>query len=124
MQPETEPAAEAQPAGEAGGEAPADLDGGRSFNFAPFEGDAFEGSRVLDMKRRERRREERRATPATVAANLLAQGPGTVVLVILFALLTVGDFVFNFSRAFICVLPDLCDPVDAGAVGGMSSSVR
>ena len=51
-----------------------------------------------------------RATPGTVLANVLAQGPGTAALVVLFALLTVGDVLFNFSRAFVCVLPELCEP--------------
>lgn len=88
-----------------------------SFDFSGM-GQAFEGNRVMEMRRREADRE--RATPKEVLQNILNQGPGTALLLLLFALLTIGDLLFNFSRSFICVLPELCEAVvDAGsAVGG------
>lgn len=84
-----------------------------AYDFSPM-ADAFEGQRVLDMRARQREREKSRASPATVVSNLMAQGPGTAVLVVLFAILTVGDIIFNISRLFICALPELCEaaPID------------
>ena len=62
------------------------------------------------MRRREMDPKDRRASPGEVVGNVLKQVPGTTLLVLLFLLLTVGDFLFNFSRAFVCLLPDLCEP--------------
>ena len=81
-----------------------------TFDFTGM-GEAFEGRRVLDMRARALDRETRqRATPSVVLANM-RENPGTAVLIVLFGLLTVGDFIFNVSRTFICLLPDLCEPV-------------
>lgn len=85
----------------------------RTFDFTGM-GDAFEGSRVLDLRKRELERETRRrsVTAATVLGNL-RDNPGTAILILLFGLLTAGDFVFNVSRQFICVLPELCAPASS-----------
>lgn len=64
----------------------------------------FQGARVLEIKRQRRRQEEKRADPIAIA-RAIATRP----LVLLFVLLTFGDFIFNFSRQFLCVLPDLCE---------------
>ena len=72
-------------------------------------GDAFEGNRVLEM--RKKKMEKKRATPRQVVSNVLEQGPQGV-LILMFLLLTVGDVIFNLSRQFICFFPDLCRPAD------------
>ena len=64
----------------------------------------FQGARVADIKKRRRQQEAQRTDPATIV-----RGVATRPLVLLFVLLTLGDFVFNFSRQFLCALPDLCE---------------
>ena len=86
-----------------------------NFDFSAM-GDAFEGKRVMETRAKMAEREDRRATPREVLQNIVNQGPGTALLILVFGVLTIGDVLFNFSRSFICVLPDLCEPVVANAM--------
>jgi hypothetical protein len=91
----------------------AERSGGNATFFKWASVDAFQGERVNQLRRRA-------ALPppppleraSTIWANLKEQGAGQVTLVLLFVLLTIGDFVFNVSRGFICALPDLCTPAN------------
>ena len=91
----------------------AERSGGNTTFFKWASVDAFQGERVNQLRRRA-------ALPppppleraSTIWANLKEQGAGQVTLVLLFVLLTIGDFVFNVSRGFICALPDLCSPAN------------
>lgn len=47
---------------------------------------------------------------ALVLRRAVTSRPLTLLLVLCFGVLTVGDIVFNLSRLFICALPDMCTP--------------
>ena len=69
---------------------------------------AFEGARVNELRKKQRTAKE----PPSVATVLsrVKERPGTFILIAAFALLTIGDFIFNVSRQFICLLPEMCSP--------------
>mmetsp|Transcript_35987 Transcript_35987/g.118481 ORF Transcript_35987/g.118481 Transcript_35987/m.118481 type:complete len:126 (-) Transcript_35987:84-461(-) len=83
---------------------------GGAFDFARL-GDAFEGARVLEMRKRGTAEGQRRrlATPRQVLANAVESGPQGA-LILLFLLLTLADVAFNLSRQFVCVFAELCEP--------------
>ena len=69
---------------------------------------AFEGSRVNELRKKQR--EPSKLPDAATMFSRFKERPGTFILIALFGLLTIGDFIFNVSRAFICLLPDMCAP--------------
>ena len=77
-----------------------------SFDFSNTTG--FQGARVNALRKRQR--EEKGLPDAATMFSRFKERPGTFILISLFLLLTVGDFIFNVSRQFICLLPDLCAP--------------
>lgn len=69
---------------------PAPAPSSTTYNFTALGQEGFQGSRVLDLRRRELERElEGRATWSDVMSNM-RENPGTAVLILLFGLLTVG----------------------------------
>jgi hypothetical protein len=69
---------------------------------------AFEGSRVNELRKKQR--EPSKLPDAATLFSRFKERPGTFILIALFGVLTIGDFIFNVSRAFICLLPDMCAP--------------
>jgi hypothetical protein len=69
---------------------------------------AFEGARVNELRKKQR--EPSTLPDAATMFSRFKERPGTFILIFLFGLLTIGDFIFNVSRAFICLLPDMCAP--------------
>lgn len=75
--------------------------------------DAFQGERVVEMRRRQREKITPIQRLRNVVNNLRSTNLATLLLITLFIPLTFADIFFNISRGFICSIPDvsLCEPV-------------
>lgn len=86
--------------------------GGERSNFKWDNANAFEGDRVLEMKRRQRSVPSTSERIRNVWGNLRSANPGTLLLIAVFIPLTIADLFFNVSRGFLCILAEsLCAPV-------------
>jgi hypothetical protein len=88
----------------------------RTFDGAAWDSASAPATRIAEIRRRQARSGAAPGLPGSdtdwlaVLQRAATSRPLTLLLVVSFGLLSVGDFIFNVSRLFVCALPDLCAP--------------